>query len=729
MDIVAYTVPVVAHAGDVVEVKVSTTRPRFRARLERLAPRGESVPLAGLRDDELVGREQPLRSGSHMLAHLPRELPGKGDATLQFWLRSSRLAAARQCVASVAGDGGAWELRLHAGALRLVRMSSDAEELDATPGIALAENEWYFVAASWSGDGSQCMLQCTEARFGPASRPPQIATREGTPIDPVRPNRVVLAASDVAGVPTDHFNGRIDSPRLFARRLTANESEALALGAPARAVSDLACEWLLVQATEGIRPTVPDRGALGAHGRLVNLPMVAVTGHGWDGRAMSQLEVPEQYNAAHFHDDDLVDCEWASDVSFEVPGDWASGVYAVALDAGDVRDDVPFIVSATGRVAPGTSSPIAVLLPTFSYLAYANEHTSWENPIPSSDSITQVVTEADRFVARHRLLSLYEVHSDGSGSCYSSWRRPVLNLRDGYHLPLVAGPHQFSADMELLRFLDSNGVDYDVITDDDLHRRGAGALVGYQAIVTGSHPEYWSAAMLDGLDTYLGVGGRLAYLGGNGLYWVTSTPARTTELIEVRRGRAGTRVWESEAGEEHHATTGERGGLWRNRGWAPQRLTGVGFTAQGFDKALPYEWTIDSSHPVAGFICRGIDTAAPLGDAGSVLGGAAGFEIDRMDELQGTPPGTVLVARAVGFGDGYQGTVEDVKTADSRQGGSVSELVRADVVFFVHPGGGAVFSVGSISWCGALSADGGVSPVGQATLNVLERFASSEPFA
>jgi hypothetical protein len=42
----------------------------------------------------------------------------------------------------------------------------------------------------------------------------------------------------------------------------------------------------------------------------------------------------------------------------------------------------------------------------------------------------------------------------------------------------------------------------------------------------------------------------------------------------------------------------------------------------------------------------------------------------------------VVVASAREFSDAYQGAVEDVTTADSQQGGTVSELVRSDVVFF-----------------------------------------------
>lgn len=50
----------------------------------------------------------------------------------------------------------------------------------------------------------------------------------------------------------------------------------------------------------------------------------------------------------------------------------------------------------------------------------------------------------------------------------------------------------------------------------------------------------------------------------------------------------GSRAWVSEPGEYHSAFTGELQGMWRRLGRPPQMLTGVGFTAQGFDCSIPY---------------------------------------------------------------------------------------------------------------------------------------------
>ena len=57
----------------------------------------------------------------------------------------------------------------------------------------------------------------------------------------------------------------------------------------------------------------------------------------------------------------------------------------------------------------------------------------------------------------------------------------------------------------------------------------------------------------------------------------------------------------------------------------------------------------------------------------------------------------------------------------------MSPLVRSDVVFFETQTGGAVFSTGSIAWCGALLTDGGDNAVARITENVLRRFARAEP--
>ena len=712
MELLGYTQPVVARPAQTVDIKVSTTQPDVTAEVVRLGLTTGPV----LRTFSFPGRWQELVSGSYFLAD-PDDDPQPAGLTVQFWFLATRLAG-RQCLMAGLDPDGGWEVAIGPDTrLSVAALTAEGEVAQAvSAGPVISERQWYFAAVSWPDTGRVSIT--VAPRRGPFAGP------EDHDIAPVRwPRRVSVAAAVPAAHPLRCFNGKVDTPRLFAGVLAPDAVRALAADAPAERIPGLRHEWRFGAGGAAPPFLVRDHGPGRCDGTLVNLPTLGVTGRNWTSASESFVTAPGQYQAAHFHSDDLGDAGWETDWRFEVPADWRSGVYGIRLHAGDHEDTVPLIVSAAGRSRPAgrPRAGAAVLLPTFSYLAYANEHASWERPIKASagGAAAMIVTGADRFTSEHRLLSLYELHEDGSGTCISSWRRPVLNLRPGYHLPLVRGPHQFSADLELLHWLESRGVDVDVITDDDLHRDGTRVLEPYRVVLTGSHPEYYSGQMLDGLDGYLDHGGRLMYLGGNGFYWVTTAP-EDPWMIEVRRGMAGTRVWESPPGELHQAMTGERGGLWRHRGRPPQALAGVGFTAQGFDRSLPYQVSLDAP----GFMLEGVDTAVLMGEGGSVLGGAAGFEIDRMDAALGTPRDTVLVASARGFSDAYQGAVEDVTTADSQQGGSVSELVRSDVVFFATASGGAVFSVGSIAWCGALRD----TPAGQLTWNVLSRFLDSAPF-
>jgi len=242
------------------------------------------------------------------------------------------------------------------------------------------------------------------------------------------------------------------------------------------------------------------------------------------------------------------------------------------------------------------------------------------------------------------------------------------------------------ADLHLIDWLEARGFAYDVITDEDLHREGAAVLRPYKVVLTGTHPEYYSAAMLDGMEDYLTAGGRLMYLGGNGFYWVTSYHPGKPHVIEVRKGESGSRAWQARPGEYFHSTTGERGGLWRNRARAPQKLVGAGFAAQGFDYSTYYRRMPDSHDRRTEFIFEGIPESEVIGDFGLSGGGTAGYEIDRYDLMLGTPPDALLLASSEEHSDNVQRVVEEV--------------------FFNYPGTGGTQDPGVLEYHGSALPDG-----------------------
>jgi len=157
-------------------------------------------------------------------------------------------------------------------------------------------------------------------------------------------------------------------------------------------------------------------------------------------------------------------------------------------------------------------------------------------------------------------------------------------------------------------------------------------------------------------------------------------------------------------------------------------ICGVAYVAQGFDESTFYTRNTDSFDPRAEFIFEGVGGDEKIGDFGLTGNGAAGMEIDAINYDLGTPPNALVLASSHNHTPAYLLVLDEMLFNIMDSGGDVCEQVRADMVFFETPGGGAVFSVGSIAWSGALSHNGYDNNVSLITGNVLKRFCQEEPF-
>lgn len=731
MEIVGYSDPLTVRSKDSIRFMVSTTHRDFRAAIVRLI-HGDTNPqgpgfvereVDAAANGEYPGREQLIFPGSHveipdhpslrpdrltMIAYVYPTTPGlRRQGIVTKWSEHEETG-----YGLFIAEDGSTEFRIGNGDA-MTRISS---------GHPLTSHRWHLVAG-WYDTGNQTagVLHVPQERAGTQAGDvwcDSSATGPGAVDHNETP--VLLAASWTGERAGHHFNGKISAPKMLADVPPEPES-VLEWAAAPNAAGKLVARWDLAADIDS--SAVTDRSHNSLHGTTVNMPTRGVTGHLWAGRATHFQTAPADYDAIHFHDDDIDDVGWEPDVEWQVPADLPSGVYALRLDAGDsARDYVPFFVVPRPGVA---TAEVAFLAPTNSYFAYANERLEDFLGPNFEPAYTEDQDRYDYMVA-NRLLSMYDCHSDGSGVCYSSRLRPNLTMRPSHYMRTNGIPHLFSGDLHLVDWLEHEGYRHDVLTDEALHSDGAALLEGYRVVITGTHPEYWSEQMLDALDEYLTGGGRLMYLGANGFYWVTAYDPERPHVIEIRRTPGTTRAWEASPGEYHLSSTGEPGGLWRHRGREPQKLLGVGFTAQGFDRNAPYYVNPDLD-PGAAFVFDGIEaTDGRIGHHPSLVlrHGAAGFELDRADYVLGTPVGTLLLAstRNSDFSDSYQHVVEEIMMSNSRQGATVNELVRADMVIVPYPHGGAVFSVGSISWCGGLSVDDYRSDVSVITRNVLDTF-------
>ena len=256
--------------------------------------------------------------------------------------------------------------------------------------------------------------------------------------------------------------------------------------------------------------------------------------------------------------------------------------------------------------------------------------------------------------------------------------------------------HMAGAEWRTLAWLERENFTYDLYAEPQLHT-GTLDLDCYDVLILNVHPEYWSRTMFARVYSWIYERrGRVMYLGGNGLNceveFMEGTDCsvmRCLAQIPAGGGMAGPvtgangQTWYAES--RMHSTLETR---------SEASLLGVVCTDAGIMTAAPYT-VINSQHPV--FHATGLRNGDTFGESSlheRVPGGASGHETDKRS--QQSPVGTVLLAK-----------------------GNNPEAGGAEMVMVDLPGGGRVFSVGSITYPAALLVDDTLSKITRNALQLL----------
>jgi N,N-dimethylformamidase len=240
--------------------------------------------------------------------------------------------------------------------------------------------------------------------------------------------------------------------------------------------------------------------------------------------------------------------------------------------------------------------------------------------------------------------------------------------------------HLAPAEWRLLGWLEREQFAFDLYGETQLHT-GDLKLDDYRVLVLGPHPEYWSRKMyLELKDWVTNRGGKLVYLGGNGLNCEVELVDRSTMIVrngdsrEMKRRGLESRMHlrlESEA-----------------------NLLGVVYTEAGAMTGAPFR-VVDGAHWA--FAGTGLRHGGVFGKNSLHMrcpGGASGHETDKVSPS--SPKNVHRLAKGLNGDDG-----------------------GADMIVYDTPSGGEVFSAGSITWTSCLPVDEGVSKI---TANVLRKF-------
>jgi N,N-dimethylformamidase len=335
-------------------------------------------------------------------------------------------------------------------------------------------------------------------------------------------------------------------------------------------------------------------------------------------------------------------------------------------------------------VAPAQpAAKTAVLLANITWNAYNNFggrsnyiHPDRLPPVPTVNARLELKRYTD---PRH-------INYDTEDYAPLSFERPEpIN-----HIPLaerVTDPiegrapcHIAPAEWRLLGWLEREGFAYDVYGETQLNFDQL-PLDRYKVLILTAHPEYWSSKMYFALKRWVFErGGRLMYLGGNGLNCDVEFVDESTMIV---RNTDTTHHVERKVASRFAA-----------RHESEARLLGVVYDDRGIMTSAPYE-VVDADHwALAGTGLKKGDRFGQHSLHMRVPGGASGHETDKMSA--DSPANTRLLARGL-----------------NPDGGG------AHMVVHEPSGGGAVFSAGSICWISSLLVDDGVSRI---TANVLTRF-------
>ncbi len=334
-------------------------------------------------------------------------------------------------------------------------------------------------------------------------------------------------------------------------------------------------------------------------------------------------------------------CDWETTYEYIIPEGSVSGIYSAHV-SNDLNElfYITFVVKGNEL----SDSEILVMASTNTWQAY----NDW-----SGQSFYR-----------------YGLSEETVASTIISFHRPNKAAK-----PIGDSGHLVGAELHLHRWLENNGYNFDVVADSDLHD-DENLLDNYKVVILNVHPEYWTLKMYNQLHYYLEGGGKLMYLGGNGVYWRV---ALLHDRIEVRK-----------VGSNHTYADG-LGGKFRTLGMPESRHLGVQYTNVGINTYAPY-LVYNADHWI--FEGTGVANGDLIGELSLNNGKASGGETDKM--TKNSPNNTVVLG--IGTNPDFGG---------------------AHMVYYDTPNGSKVFSVGSISYTGSLSVD---PIIHQITKNVLDNF-------
>ncbi len=318
----------------------------------------------------------------------------------------------------------------------------------------------------------------------------------------------------------------------------------------------------------------------------------------------------------------MVAANWPSTYTLATGTTWTSGMYLAAL--------IP-----SGTTVPSAYVPFVV-----------------RNDASTSAFLYVVGASTSQAYNAWGGKSLYEYNSPGGRARKVSYDRPYA---DGYGSGLF-----FDGDYHTLKFFEREGYDVSYASSSDIALT-PGLMNNHRAFLSSFHDEYWSKSMRDNLETWLGQGKHVAFMGANTMYWQTrlenAADGRAARTIVCYKDAALDPVKDATATVQFRQSPANR----------PENSTLGSMYESDFAYGNSVPWVVRSAS-------HWIYNGTGLTD-GATIPKAVGYEWDRTFANGLTPSNAVILSASV------------------PQAGALHEAT-----IYQRPSGALVFNAGTIYW-------------------------------
>ena len=196
----------------------------------------------------------------------------------------------------------------------------------------------------------------------------------------------------------------------------------------------------------------------------------------------------------------LIECNWATSYTLNVPTTWTSGIYLAKLkNAAGFDSGTIFVVRDDSRLAD-----FLYKQPVNTYQAY----NQWPEGVNGKGLYNNILGETMAYkVSYNRPYAGYRTSSNGYGD-FPLW------------------------ELQLVKWLEKEGYDIAYNTDVDFQSSSTN-LLNYRGLISPGHDEYWSKETRDSFENARSNRVNLAFFGANAGYWqVRLEPAATDGVLK-----------------------------------------------------------------------------------------------------------------------------------------------------------------------------------------------------